>query len=308
MGNGSSSRGHMRLEEEETQPIVPTERNTHNQRRPNERGSNSNVNFSRPNYRMSSRQIPQVMSAPQPFPLPVSAPVQTQTTLTAMQSHFNITSVKLEEKMLTIHYDATANCSISIHCNAKEESDLNDITSRVLCLDRNFPPLQPLVIPTGSDQMVQILIPHSPLVPLSVPDCIPCLIVVTTTDDKGVCQNHLFFYSIQSNGDLRLMRRKLEINGRGYDLMNVYGMAKKSNTEKEDSTTINGEEKAIKKDEESTEDFCVICLDEPKNTAVMPCRHCCVCQDCAKGLSARNQTCPICRTPIQSFLVLNIKK
>ncbi|TNJ26193.1 Ankyrin repeat protein 2 [Giardia muris] len=43
---------------------------------------------------------------------------------------------------------------------------------------------------------------------------------------------------------------------------------------------------------------CVICLTNPKDTLLQPCNHLCVCSSCAGRIM--NQTCPLCRTPIES--------
>ena len=39
---------------------------------------------------------------------------------------------------------------------------------------------------------------------------------------------------------------------------------------------------------------CVCCLDAPKSMLMLPCRHLCVCEDCAPRMT----TCPICRQPV----------
>jgi len=46
---------------------------------------------------------------------------------------------------------------------------------------------------------------------------------------------------------------------------------------------------------------CVVCLTEPRDTLVMPCRHMCLCSGCAESVS-RQGTCPICRTRIEGLL------
>ena len=43
-------------------------------------------------------------------------------------------------------------------------------------------------------------------------------------------------------------------------------------------------------------DECVICMVAPKDTAVLPCRHMCMCSECAKVLRLVREECPICRT------------
>lgn len=57
---------------------------------------------------------------------------------------------------------------------------------------------------------------------------------------------------------------------------------------------------------ESEEDednyLCVVCLVEPKNTAMLPCRHMCCCQGCARRVCMSSNRCPICRTEVETTL------
>jgi E3 ubiquitin-protein ligase MGRN1 len=48
-------------------------------------------------------------------------------------------------------------------------------------------------------------------------------------------------------------------------------------------------------DNDSTE--CVICMTDPKEVAVYPCRHMCMCLTCAEALPSQNNKCPMCRRP-----------
>lgn len=41
---------------------------------------------------------------------------------------------------------------------------------------------------------------------------------------------------------------------------------------------------------------CVVCLSEKRDTTVLPCRHMCMCYDCAQQLRFAGNKCPICRT------------
>jgi hypothetical protein len=47
---------------------------------------------------------------------------------------------------------------------------------------------------------------------------------------------------------------------------------------------------------------CVICLSEPRTTALLPCRHLCLCAPCAQQLRFQSNKCPICRSPTTSLL------
>ena len=47
---------------------------------------------------------------------------------------------------------------------------------------------------------------------------------------------------------------------------------------------------------------CVVCQDHPKNVLVMPCKHMCLCIDCARSIvgnrNAQRRICPLCRCKI----------
>jgi E3 ubiquitin-protein ligase MGRN1 len=51
---------------------------------------------------------------------------------------------------------------------------------------------------------------------------------------------------------------------------------------------------------------CVVCMTAPRDTTVLPCRHCCLCSECAQVLRMQAEKCPICRTPIQQLLQIKI--
>lgn len=52
---------------------------------------------------------------------------------------------------------------------------------------------------------------------------------------------------------------------------------------------------------------CVICFTVAKDTVVLPCRHLCLCQGCSQIVRMQNNTCPICRTRIESFMHIKFK-
>jgi len=47
---------------------------------------------------------------------------------------------------------------------------------------------------------------------------------------------------------------------------------------------------------------CVICLSEPRDTAVLPCRHMCFCNYCAGIVRLQCDKCPVCRQKVVSLL------
>ncbi|KAG5481406.1 hypothetical protein LSCM4_07118 [Leishmania orientalis] len=54
--------------------------------------------------------------------------------------------------------------------------------------------------------------------------------------------------------------------------------------------------------EDDEDGLCVICLTNAKDTAVMPCRHMCMCKDCGEQLLMHKPVCPVCRAPISTLL------
>jgi hypothetical protein len=54
---------------------------------------------------------------------------------------------------------------------------------------------------------------------------------------------------------------------------------------------------------DAEETQCVVCFDAPKDHAIVPCGHQCVCARCAEQLTnTRTPTCPVCREPIRETM------
>lgn len=98
------------------------------------------------------------------------------------------------------------------------------------------------------------------------------------------------------NFDPVVVRQKVVVGGLEYPIEEVYGLAEMG--------------KGDAHDESSKGDPCVICLCEPRSTAVLPCMHLCVCEDCGGALSARTtisgERCPICRGDIKGIKVFGL--
>ncbi|CAH2049681.1 unnamed protein product [Thlaspi arvense] len=88
---------------------------------------------------------------------------------------------------------------------------------------------------------------------------------------------------------VRVMKQILWIDGVHYELREIYGIG--------NSATEN-----FKDDDPGKE--CVICMTEPKDTAVLPCRHMVRViglNECAKTLRIQSNKCPICRQPLRNL-------
>ncbi|XP_057956797.1 probable E3 ubiquitin-protein ligase LUL4 [Malania oleifera] len=98
----------------------------------------------------------------------------------------------------------------------------------------------------------------------------------------------------KNNGDpfqVRVIRQILWVDGVRYELREIFGIGNSAAEGFNDSDT--GKD-------------CVICMTEPKDTAVLPCRHMCMCGECAKALRLQSNNCPICRQPIEELIEIKI--
>lgn len=91
---------------------------------------------------------------------------------------------------------------------------------------------------------------------------------------------------------VKVIRQILWIDGVRYEVHELFGIG-------------NSSEQRFNDDDPGK--ACVICMTEPKNTAVMPCRHLCMCSDCAKELiRLQSNKCPICHQPPTELIEINI--
>jgi len=74
-----------------------------------------------------------------------------------------------------------------------------------------------------------------------------------------------------------VVSQKTQVKNRAFESQDIYGL---------DRTT----------DPYSGEDnLCVICMTMPRDTALCPCRHLCMCSMCTAQLLKRSNKCPVCR-------------
>ncbi|XP_010255889.2 PREDICTED: probable E3 ubiquitin-protein ligase LUL4 [Nelumbo nucifera] len=92
---------------------------------------------------------------------------------------------------------------------------------------------------------------------------------------------------------VRVIRQILWVDGVRYELRELYGIGNSAQAGFDDNDP--GKE-------------CVICMTEPKDTAILPCRHMCMCSECAKALRLQSNKCPICRQPIEELIEIKVNK
>eukprot|EP00798_Chlamydomonas_sp_ICE-L_P002790 gene2790-12665_t len=97
---------------------------------------------------------------------------------------------------------------------------------------------------------------------------------------------------------LRVLKQKIWFKGSAYELQEIYGM---------EQGHVGG---AVGADGFDNLDGCecVICMSAPRDTTALPCRHMCMCHDCAGALKLQTNKCPICREKIESLLHIKVAK
>ncbi|CAD8134574.1 unnamed protein product [Paramecium pentaurelia] len=118
----------------------------------------------------------------------------------------------------------------------------------------------------------------------------------------------MIYYYDYEDDQLKLVKQKFQHNNKGaFDVQEIYGI--------NDSNLVG----SMKHDQNDGE--CIICLSETIDTIIMPCRHMCLCGNCAKQImdkkmQLKNESverqqhapdfnlCPQCRMEIDSFIKL----
>ncbi|KAL9250393.1 putative E3 ubiquitin-protein ligase LOG2, partial [Drosera capensis] len=90
---------------------------------------------------------------------------------------------------------------------------------------------------------------------------------------------------------VKVVKQILWVSGMRYELQEIYGIG--NSVEGDTDGNDPGKE-------------CVICLSEPRDTTVLPCRHMCMCSGCAKVLRFQTNRCPICRQPVERLLEIKV--
>lgn len=119
--------------------------------------------------------------------------------------------------------------------------------------------------------------------------------------------------AVTSHVTAKVLKQKIQVRGQTYELREIYGIDSSSEKRSggEGATSAAGEDGgaagSAMSDVLSSGSECVICLTEKRDTTVLPCRHMCLCNDCAQQLRFASNRCPVCRTQVQSLLQIKIE-
>nr|CCA17844.1 hypothetical protein ARALYDRAFT_478299 [Albugo laibachii Nc14] len=97
------------------------------------------------------------------------------------------------------------------------------------------------------------------------------------------------------------LRQTIEMDGSVLELKEIFGI--------EETIVPDGNESDIQ--DTLTESVtqsreCVICLTDARDTTLLPCHHMCLCNACAHQIQSKSNSCPICRSFVQSFVTISV--
>ncbi|KAG6976615.1 hypothetical protein JG688_00001195 [Phytophthora aleatoria] len=143
----------------------------------------------------------------------------------------------------------------------------------------------------------------------------PLVIVLEVSSDKKRPQSQTTFCTFVKKGedlwDIKMLKQKILVDGLTYELQEIYGIdgsvaaapkTGRNGDGQTDTTQTAQDEIEIPEGAE-----CIICLCEPRNTTILPCRHMCLCTECAEALRKSSSTCPICRTHVEALLQIRVE-
>ncbi|CAI5727486.1 unnamed protein product [Peronospora destructor] len=146
----------------------------------------------------------------------------------------------------------------------------------------------------------------------------PLIVVLEVVSDKIRPQSQstfcTFFRNDEDCWDIKMLKQKILVDGLTYELQEIYGIdgsvtaapdAEQNNATGQDQADATQTAKDENEIHEKAE--CIICLCESRNTTILPCRHMCLCSECAEAMRKSSSTCPICRTRIEALLHIRAK-
>ncbi|TPX66492.1 hypothetical protein SpCBS45565_g04476 [Spizellomyces sp. 'palustris'] len=198
---------------------------------------------------------------------------------TTLQSHFHLRRntlrlVRTTSNTATLSFklDTTVPCVIRIHCPA--HSPCSSIPNG----DTHVKP--------GLDQSLSI---QFGMPAESGEDVSMVLIVENDADSEDERQIQMTFLTVthqkerkEEEGEeacggvleVRVIRQDVVINSITYTLQEIYGLSSISQSAPQDASSMD----------------CVICLSEPKDVVVVPCRHFCLCIGCAEAVRMQGRS------------------
>jgi hypothetical protein len=150
------------------------------------------------------------------------------------------------------------------------------------------------------------------------PKQMPCSIVLRYCDDDGDHAEHTavnLAEAVTSRGG-RVINQIVATGGSCYLVENLFGadsevtlgaVMSSDGAEEGGKSPQSSPAQGTAAADDDDDTLCVICITNEKDTAVLPCRHMCLCKGCAQELMRHTPKCPVCRGPISQLLHMSKK-
>ena len=89
---------------------------------------------------------------------------------------------------------------------------------------------------------------------------------------------------------LKRLKVKVKVESKSYEVAEIFGQP----------PPVGGPAASAAVSAESAE--CIICLTARRTHAIFPCRHLCLCAECAGMLREQTNRCPICRRAVEAVV------
>ncbi|XP_022089304.1 probable E3 ubiquitin-protein ligase MGRN1 [Acanthaster planci] len=131
-------------------------------------------------------------------------------------------------------------------------------------------------------------------------DVIPIVIqCIVEEGEEHAGHSHALLATLEQTAEasyyIKPLKQKQMVDGVYYMLQEIFGIENKNS----------GEPGKTPEEDEFADDIgsdCVICMSDPRDTLILPCRHLCLCSTCADSLRYQASCCPICRAPFRALL------
>lgn len=231
---------------------------------------------------------------PAPFPYPAPAASEPSKTLQSLVNvrRDSVKLVKLDschgKYSLEFVLDSDVRCSVRVLTAVKEDavsSSLRDSTVKQF----NYPAGIGQQFSESDLVFTPAEFPHSMFKwNNNLAEPIPLVIHVSVEaefQDHAHMVHCLFEKSADNVFSIKVLKQKQNIDGISFILQEIYGMESKGSSDK---SVGNGE--------------CVVCLNAPRDTMILPCRHLCLCYTCAEDVRFKSNVCLMCRQPFRALL------
>ncbi|KAL0481921.1 E3 ubiquitin-protein ligase [Acrasis kona] len=252
-------------------------------------------------YVQSQRHVQQPVIPPE-----FKETVTIQNDLNLLKRSLKITPTDQSKYTLEFEFDSRVPCDVFVHLIAKEFKDKStkrNTFKSALSFKKKF--YEAASGNTYKETNID-LSPYSAMqLTMESPESFECPLVVELRSNENCQITYAQFVQSGAVYGIKFIKQKIIINGQTFELADIYGFDQQEDHHDPSEKPKSPADMVMNIEDVDPDDSkCVICITDQADTAVLPCRHMCMCHGCAKILRLQTNKCPICRTQIDNLIVL----